>query len=123
LLACSPEPELLRVGVNPWPGYETIYLAQKLGYFREAGVDVRLVEFASLADARRSFERNQIDALASTVVEVLRAREQSQRSLRIVQVLDYSNGADMLVARAGLMSRLSAAGAWGSSSRQWACMC
>lgn len=52
-LGCSPHRAgTLRVGLNSWPGYEFLYLAQEKGYFREEEVDVRIVEFMSLSDAR-----------------------------------------------------------------------
>ena len=49
--------EELRVGVNPWPGYEALYLAQHRGLFDREGIKVKLVDFQSLGDARRAFER------------------------------------------------------------------
>ena len=102
-LGCAPpKSAALRVGINPWPGYEFLYLAQEKGFYREAGLEVRLVEFNSLSDARRAYERGQINVLASTVIEVLQARDYSARSPQIVQVVDYSNGADVILARSGL---------------------
>ncbi len=92
----------LRIGLNIWPGYEFLYLAQELGYYKEEGVDVQLVDFSSLADARRSFERGQIDGLGTTIVEVVLAGENSADPLKIVSVVDYSNGADVIIAKPGL---------------------
>ena len=87
---CAPEkPAALRVGLNPWPAYEFLYLAQEKGFYRAEGIEVRLVEFNSLSDARRAYERGQINVLASTVIEVLQARDNSPRSPQIVQVVDY----------------------------------
>lgn len=88
----------LRVGFNTWPGYEFIYLAKVKGYFEEEGVDVKLVELNSLSDVRRAFERGQIDIMASTMVEVLIAAENSNRPLKIIAIADSSNGGDMLLA-------------------------
>lgn len=100
---CAPDPKLeLRVGINAWPGCEFLYLAQEKGFYREEGLSVRLVEFNSLSDARRAYERGQIDAFGTTVIEVLQAREHSDRSPQIVQVVDYSDGADMVLVRPGI---------------------
>jgi NitT/TauT family transport system substrate-binding protein len=102
-MGCTPEPPFsLRVGLNAWPGYEFLYLAQEKGFFREAGLEVRLVEFSSLSDCRRAYERGQINAMGTTVIEVLMVYDQSHRSPQIVRVLDYSDGADVIVTRAGL---------------------
>ncbi|WP_288842272.1 ABC transporter substrate-binding protein [uncultured Deefgea sp.] len=94
----SKAPPTLRVGINAWPGYEFIYLAQELGLYKKSGLDVRLIEFSSLSDARRAYERGQIDALGTTVIEVLQSRENSEKSLQIVSISDYSDGADMIIA-------------------------
>jgi NitT/TauT family transport system substrate-binding protein len=111
-IGCSPEkPAALRVGINPWPGYEFLYLAEEKGFYREEGLEVRLVEFNSLSDARRAYERGQINVLASTVIEVLQARDNSPRSPQIVQVVDYSNGADVILARPGLTNAAGLRGA------------
>lgn len=89
----------LRIGINAWPGYEFLYLAQEKGFYRDAGIDVRLVEFSSLSDARRAYERGQIDGLGTTIIEVLQARELSDRHLQIVSVVDYSDGADVVLVK------------------------
>ena len=96
------KPAALRVGIKPWPGYEFLYRAQEKGWYREAGLEVRLVEFSSLSGSRRAYERGQINVLASTVIEVLQIRENSARSPQIVLVVDYSNGGDVTLGRPGL---------------------
>jgi NitT/TauT family transport system substrate-binding protein len=103
--SCTPEPtHPFRVGVNLWPGYEFLYLAQEKGFFKERGVDLRLVEFNSLSDARRAYERGQLEALATTLIELLQIRDQSKRKPQVVRVIDYSTGADSIIARAGISS-------------------
>lgn len=105
LPACerAPAPEL-RIGINPWPGYEHFYLAQELGLYDTTLVRVRVVELSSLSDTRRAFERGQLDAFASTLVEVLAARSNSARRPRVVLVTDYSNGADVVIGGPGVRS-------------------
>lgn len=105
LFACTAKPpETLRLGINAWPGYEYLHLADVKGYFREAGLDVKVVEFNSLSDARRAYERGQIDALGTTIIEVLQSRENSTKSLQIAAVTDYSDGADMIVAQSRIQT-------------------
>lgn len=106
----QPEPPL-RIALNAWPGYAAIYLAQEKGFFRDAGVEVKLVEFGALADARRAFETGKVDGLATTIIEVLMARDASSRDLRIVRVVDFSNGGDMIVARKNVRSMRALRGA------------
>lgn len=100
---CTGEPKPpLRVGINAWPGYEFLFLAQEKGFYRDDGVDVRILEFNSLSDARRAYERGQIDAFGTTVIEVLQAREFSKRSPQVVQIVDSSDGADMVITKPGI---------------------
>jgi NitT/TauT family transport system substrate-binding protein len=105
LPGCSrPPAAALRIGINAWPGHEFLYLAQEKGFYRAEGVEVQIIEFSSLSDCRRAYERGQVDAMAATMVEVLQAREQSTRSPQVVRVVDYSNGADVILARPGINS-------------------
>ncbi len=56
---CAPKSgPTLRVGLNPWPGYEVLFIAEHVDYFRDEGVAVRLIEFTSLSDCRRAYERD-----------------------------------------------------------------
>jgi NitT/TauT family transport system substrate-binding protein len=101
LFGCNGEQaEPLRIGLNTWPAYEFLYLAEQKGFFKDENLDIKLVEFSSLSDARRSYERGQIDGLGTSLVDVFQAREQSPRSLQVVQVIDYSDGADMILSNA-----------------------
>ncbi len=101
IAGCADDPAPpLRIAISPWPGYELLYLAQERGFFAERGADVRIVEMASLGDARRAFERGQVDGMAVTLVELLEARAVgAPRSPQAVLVTAWSDGADVLVAR------------------------
>lgn len=103
LTACSEAPsQPLRVGINPWPGYAPLFLAAHRGFFAEEGVDVELVELSSLADVRRAFERGQTDGMASSLVEVLDADRDSKRAPVVVLMADFSNGADVVLAKSDI---------------------
>ena len=89
----------LRIGINAWPGYEFLYLAQERGLYAAEGVQVKLVEFSSLADARRAYKKGQLDGFATTLVEVIQARAESDQTPEVVLAVDYSEGADMIIAK------------------------
>lgn len=112
LAGCAPEPSpVLRIGLNPWPGYEFMFLAQEKGYYRDEGLTVRLIEFSSLSDCRRAYERGQIDGMGTTVIDVLTTRDQSKRSPQIVQICDYSNGADVILTQPAITNAAGLRGA------------
>ncbi len=97
-------PETLRLGFNPWPGYELFKLAEQLGYYRQLGLDVQLVEFTSLGDSRRAFERQQIDVAAGTAVELLTAANTLKQPVQAFFLTNISAGADYLIAQPRLTS-------------------
>lgn len=103
--------EPLRLGLNAFPSYEFLYLADVQGFYRDEGLEVRVLEFGSLSDTRRAYERGQLDVMAGTVIEALVVRDQSTRSPQIVRVIDYSNGADVLLAQPWITSARTLRGA------------
>ncbi|MCA9195442.1 MAG: ABC transporter substrate-binding protein [Planctomycetales bacterium] len=93
----------LRIGINPWPGYEFATLADELGLIEATGAKVRLLEFSSLNDSRRAFERGQLDGLFCTLSDAV-ACSTMATSPYIAAVTDYSNGCDALVASSSIQS-------------------
>ncbi len=105
LTACSPaQKPPLRVGLNAWPGYEFIALAEQLGYYKDEGLDVKLIPYQTLADGRRGFEKGQFDVLAATLMEFYGTREFKGLDPVIFMVADFSNGGDMLLANKPIAS-------------------
>lgn len=100
----APEQRPLTVGICLSPPHELAMLARESGFFRDAGVDVRLVEFEDLSDAQRAFEQGRLDGLATSLVDVLVTRHSSPRDLRAMRVIAVSEGADALLAPKALHS-------------------
>lgn len=101
LFACSAEtPSVtpLKVGTNLWLGYEPLYAARATK--RLDPEHVRLLEFTSATDVARSFRNGVLDVAALTLDEALDVA-QYVPDMRIVLIVDFSNGADVLMARNG----------------------
>ena len=96
----SQAPVLVRVGTIPWPGYDSLHAADELGYYG-AAVRVRMVEYSSSTQVLRAFRNNSIEVAALTLDETMELAEDIP-DLRVVQVLDGSLGADVLLARPGI---------------------
>ena len=97
LTACTEPPAApLRVATIPWPGYETLHLAQKLDYFTPA--QVRLVELASTSQSAKAFRNGAVDAALLTLDEALSLMQYGV-DLRVLLILDISNGADAVIAK------------------------
>jgi NitT/TauT family transport system substrate-binding protein len=88
--------EPLDIATNQWPGYEPLYLARDLGYFSRD--DVRLVELPSASKAIKAFRDGMVNAAALTLDESLLLL-QDDMAVKVLFVMDVSNGADVVMAR------------------------
>ncbi len=93
----------IRIATNPWPGFELLHLADKKGFFKEEGVNVKLIRFSALEDARRAYERGQVDGITGALIEIIKAHENG-RSAKVLLITDFSNGSDFILARKGINS-------------------
>jgi NitT/TauT family transport system substrate-binding protein len=91
----------LRIVSSPWPGYEPLYLARDLGYLNETSV--RITELPSSSINIEAFSNGSADISTLTLDETLTLLAKGQK-LRILLVMDISNGADGVIARPGIKS-------------------
>lgn len=97
LIACNGEPQKpLRVASHEWPGYEPLHLARELGFFDEALI--HLYEVPSATSSIRAFRDGFLDAAALTLDEALMLLH-DHVPVKVLFVMDISNGADALLAQ------------------------
>ena len=102
LMACSkPQADPLSIVSSPWPGYEPLYLARDLGYLDQAGV--RLIELPSSNITLEAFSNGSADIATLTLDETLTLLSQG-RKVRILAIMDISNGGDAVMARPEIKS-------------------
>jgi NitT/TauT family transport system substrate-binding protein len=102
LVGCARAPEqALRIGTNVWIGSEPLYLARDLGKLDPEAA--QLVEFPSASDVLRAYRNGTIDGMVISLDELLGLAADGFDP-RIVAVVDVSNGADVVVGRAGMGS-------------------
>jgi NitT/TauT family transport system substrate-binding protein len=94
LAACSRPEEPLRLGTNIWIGYETLYLAQKLGYYDD--LPLKLVEMPSATSVMHAFRNHMLEMAALTLDEALFLK-QTDNDIQIILVFDFSHGGDVLL--------------------------
>lgn len=92
---------LLRVGTNLWPGYAPLYLARSQGLLDTASI--RLVELPSATQVMHELRNDNLEAAALTLDETLSLLAEGL-DLRVVLVLDFSAGGDVLMAPPGVDS-------------------
>ena len=86
----------LTISSSPWPGYEPLYLGRDLGIINQD--KVKLFELPSLDVALESFRNHSTDLATLTLDQTLDLIH-SGINLRILLIMDISNGGDAVVAR------------------------
>ena len=105
ITACSDKnKEPVTLAINPWPGYELLYLAEQKGFFEQLDLNLKLVQLGSLSDAQRSYLHNHTDGMTSTLIEAIQAQVMGNEPLKIIMVPDYSNGGDVIITSKGISS-------------------
>ncbi|MFZ8932670.1 MAG: ABC transporter substrate-binding protein [Bacteriovoracaceae bacterium] len=97
--SCIDSKPKLRIGVNPWPGYELLVTAKYFKKYEKHGLDVEIIEYGSLSDVRTAFINNHIDVMASTLIEVITAQVEINDPIEVLFATDYSNGPDVILSR------------------------
>jgi len=99
---CSQtNPEPVRIGTVVWPGYEPLYLARELGDL--PADEIRLVEYPSATEVIRALRNKSLEAAALTLDEVLVVLA-DRVPLKVLLVMDVSDGGDVIMARPGIAS-------------------
>lgn len=108
LAACTeatpPEPEHppLRVEWTYWPGYYPMAIAVEQGLFEKHGVEVEALLYDSGPEALADFSAKKLDAAMFVTGDVLKLS--TEVPLKVVLAVDYSAGADQVVARPDIAS-------------------
>lgn len=102
----GPEPPL-RVATIEWIGYQPLQLARNLERFPAEAI--RIAEFTSNTESLRAFRNGNVEAATLTLDEALLLRA-DDHDIRILLLMDYSAGADTILARPGIESLADLAG-------------
>jgi len=92
----------IKIGYSDWPGYTVLEVAKQKGWFKDAGLDVELVWFDYLPSLD-AFSANKIDAVCVVGSDALVTGASGGKS-KIIALLDYSEGSDMIVGAPGVSS-------------------
>ena len=94
--------ETLKLGYSDWPGYTVLEVAKQKGWFKEAGVDVELTWFDYLPSLD-AFSAGKIDGVCVVATDALVNGANGAKS-KLIALLDYSDGSDAIVGKAGVNS-------------------
>lgn len=92
----------IKIGYSDWPGYTVLEVAKQKGWFKKAGLDVDLVwfEYSAAIDA---FAAGKIDGDTIVAGDDMVSGASGAKS-KIICLLDYSDGSDMIIGAPGINS-------------------
>lgn len=102
LVAFSAAAAPLKIAYSDWPGFTVLEVAKQKGWFKDAGLDVDLVWFEYLPSID-AFSAGKVDAVTMVATDALVTGANGGKS-KIVALLDYSEGSDMIIGAPGVES-------------------
>lgn len=91
----------LKIAVQPWCGYQFIFLAEVEGWLPKEGL--KLLRTTNASESVKLLKQGLADGAALTLDEVLLLRDQGM-DLSVVAILDISAGADVLLAKPSIQN-------------------
>jgi len=86
----------IKIGINEWAGYDPFILANKTNLFQKSGVSVEVKRYTSATLEMEAIKQGEIDGAGFTLDEAF-ALTASGFKGKIVLLVDYSMGGDMLI--------------------------
>lgn len=86
------------IGITPWPGYMPLIVARDKGYFKEAGLDVEIKNYPGLLELSKDYVAGKMQGRANITLDAVQEYFGGFEH-RAVMTIDYSNGADAILAR------------------------
>lgn len=99
LVSCQQHEPVFKIGITRWLGYEPLYLAEQLSFYPQ--IDV--VRLSSTLDVLRALRNGNLQGAGLTLDETLTLIGEGI-DLQIVMIIDYSNGADLVMASPAVAS-------------------
>jgi NitT/TauT family transport system substrate-binding protein len=94
----------ITVGVHSWPGGGITYIADKMGYFKENGIDIQIKKIENFDTKRASLISGQIDIDVANTMDQLVIYAENNFPAQVIGVTDESVGGDGIAGKAGINS-------------------
>jgi NitT/TauT family transport system substrate-binding protein len=92
----------IKIGYSDWPGYTVMEVAKQKGWFKDAGLDVELDWFEYLPSID-AYSAGKVDGVLIVATDAMVTGANGGKS-KIITLLDYSEGSDMIVGAPGVES-------------------
>jgi NitT/TauT family transport system substrate-binding protein len=93
----------LTIGYSDYPAYLVWDIAEQKGFLKQQGVNVQLKWFSSYSDGMNAFASHALDANCLAWNDYMAPLAQGVKS-KAVMMMDYSYGADAIIAKPGITS-------------------
>lgn len=106
LTSCAPQQknDSVTIVIGSWYGFYPIYYALENRLDHKNALRIKVIEPTNIGDARRSYLREQVDFVASSMLEFTKAGGFLHQKIEPVLITDYSNGGDVIVANKSIES-------------------
>jgi NitT/TauT family transport system substrate-binding protein len=94
--------DTIKIGYSDWPGYTVMEVAKQKGWFKDAGLDVEM-DWFDYSPSIDAFAAGKIDADMIVAGDDMVSGASGAKS-KIVCLVDYSEGSDMIVGAPGIDS-------------------
>lgn len=92
----------LTFGLNLWPGALPFVVAQERGYFEEEGLHVNFNKADDYGTALGDLQNGKNDIATISLIDAMLGVSKGE-TYRVVSIIDYSNGADGIVAKKNII--------------------
>ncbi len=96
-----PDPGTITIGTETWPGYIALYVARDKGFFKDAGVDVVIKRYKELGKLSQDYVAGAMQGRANLTLDAVN-EALNGFDHKTVAIIDYSTGADAIVARSSV---------------------
>lgn len=94
--------ETLKLAYSDWPGYTVMEIAKQKGWFKDAGLDVELDWFEYLPSID-AYSAGKVDGVMVVATDAMVTGANGWKS-KIIALVDFSEGSDMIVGVPGINS-------------------
>ena len=88
----------ITIGIETWPGYFPLLVAQEKGYFKEAGLDVAIKRYAGLGELSKDYAAGKMQGRANLTLDAVKEHLDGLDH-KVILAIDYSSGSDAIVAQ------------------------
>src|SRR6266446_3381230 len=92
----------IKLAYSDWPGYTVLEVAKQKGWFKDAGLEVELAWFEYLPSID-AYSAGKVDGVLIVATDALVTGANGSKS-KIIALLDFSEGSDMIVGAPGVDS-------------------